>query len=288
MTERWLEAMRAQGVVEARASLLRIVVADPATSDGAAVVDLAADNLEVLLVPCTWRDSHLTLPRLRWLLVHRDSLDIIVDGRSMPSLRKLSVGAVMDGSVPDWSQTCAASLRTLHLDYSTLRDSDGPGNELGGLDRLVSLRSLRIEGIYVSEMEAIFCSTMTAPAPAVTRLSLDFERQALDQEDGGRNAALVALGLGCEDAPTRLPGLIVLSMPFVHDAADVYSANAVLERMSQLLEDPATWPRLRRVEVGLATAHDEDALGSLPATCERRGIELVRMIECGILSCRPR
>ena len=279
MAKRWLAAMEAQGAVAQRASRLRILIAEGGGRGAVEVMRLAFSNLEIVDMEGVLGLSRHGLPSVRWLSVSCESLATItrqLQRSPTPSLRTLSVAAFpsSDG-VPDWPSTCAASLLTLQFDFSV----GGLGRELVGLERLVSLRSLRIRGISAVEMTLLF-SAMRAPTPSVTHLSLNFLHIQLANEHWfAAEEAFASLRQGWAAVAIALPGLVTVSLPFRHGRTTM-AADDVASALSDLIEADSAWPALARIEVGVASAATVSPLDQFASSCQRRGIELVPLFGC--------
>ena len=276
---RWLEAMKARGVLDERAAMLRALVTDEGRGDPGEILRQASDNLVAVAYRNLKSLPQISLPLVHCLSVQHGGLETLAMCQ-MPSLRTVHIGHTLPGSAPAWSRAGTASLRS-----STFAvPSHGPELELVNLERLVNLRSLAVRHLYSAELDALF-GNMTAAAPSIERLSLDFVQASLEDEAGDPQATLDELRRGCACAARRLPWLNTLSLPFKHGNPEPSNADYVLGRMDQLIGIDANWPRLQRVEVGLTLTHDARTLFSLPENCVRRGIELVRLIEC-VARCR--
>jgi len=270
--------MKARGVLDERAAMLRVVIAG-GWNDAAAVeaIGHAAGNLEV--VSCATLDavSHGTqLPLLRRLSLSCGTLAGVaeqLEGYHLPILRTLINLDVESGPAPAWPSSCAASLHGLHLSFP----SAAPAQELMGLDRLLALRSLHITAIRATELSYLFGYT-TAPAPAVQHLSLDISVLSIGDLGGDAGWYRARIEEGCAHVAACIPGLVTLSLSF--RLGEQRAAEYPLAQLARLLDAASTWPMLRRIDSGLATADDAGRLASLRGACLRRGIELVPLIGC--------
>ena len=276
---RWLAAMEARGVNEERGAMLRVFVMDTEQGDDVEILRLAASNLEVVVYTMLESAWPASLPLVHFLSLTYSTLSDLA-AQHLPSLRTLHIDGVYTGSAPEWPSTGMPALRTLSLAFP----DQIPSHELVNIERLVNLQSLSISSIYSGDLDLLF-GNMSATAQSIEQLSLDFVQISLEGEEDDPQRTLDELRSGCAHAAARLPSLSALSLRYGHGGAEVSSADYVLSRMGQLIEDASTWPRLRRVEVGLASADDEHTLFELPEICERRGIKLVPMLK---YASRPR
>ena len=285
---RWLSALSTCGDANRRVKRLRILVAAQCDSHTLDVVRRAAQTLEVLAVPDivledgepdAWWEAWpaMTLPSLRWLSVEAEHLDELAQllARLQTSqlntlcAHSLEAAGQEAAGPPQWSTDLAASLATLRLTYGGIE----PVADLVNLHQLHRLRSLQLANLYAREMGPLFAS-MLQPAVSPTYLNLDFLPLSLKGEERANEDLARAVGQAWIDAALRLPSITYLALAH-RLGGERIGAHVVLEELTNRLDIDSTWPALRRVEVGLASANAMPLLDPLKEVCRRRNIDLV-------------
>lgn len=239
--------------------------------------------LEVLYVADVWMwvdalgvragGDELKLPALRHLVVAQGALasvHVLLEQLGDPPITTMSIGNMLGGPAPAWPRSCRVATTMLRLDFKV----NNPTTELVDLQQLLRLRTLRLEGLFGTEIEPLL-SSIVGPMPSVSELYLGLNDAPLRLSDG----AAAAIERGCALAVSTFPSLQLLGLHCQHWSLQ-FSAHEMPSAMSAQIGRPASWPSLQRVDVGLVSADNDVLLEGIRAVCNPRSVKVVPLIEC--------